>query len=166
MRTSLLECGLCKNGHAMSRLIHLLLVFILAMVSAAPALAQPPTLLAPILLSAAETKGTVATLDADGVQRIRIVGGEYFFKPARVIVRANRPVEFLVSKEAGKLPHNLVIEAPAAGVRVKEDLSTEAKKISFTPTAPGTYPFYCGKKLLFFASHRERGMEGALEVVP
>jgi plastocyanin len=150
----------------MSRVIRLLLVFILAMLSAAPALAQPPTLLAPILLSAAETKGTVATLDADGVQRIRIIGGDYSFKPARVIVKANRPVELLVSKEAGMVPHNVVIDAPAAGVRVKEDLSTDAKKISFTPTAPGTYPFYCDKKFLFFASHRERGMEGALEVVP
>lgn len=166
MRTSLPECGLCQNGHAMSRLVRLLLVLILAMLPAAPALAQPPALLAPIMLSAAETQGTVATLDADGVQRIRIVGGEYFFKPARVIVRANRPVELLVSKEAGMVPHNLVIDAPAAGVRVKEDLSSDAKKISFMPTAPGVYPFYCEKKLLFFASHRERGMEGALEVVP
>jgi hypothetical protein len=29
----------------------------------------------------------------------------------------------------------------------------------------GEYPFYCSKKLLFFKSHREKGMEGMLEVV-
>ena len=33
-------------------------------------------------------------------------------------------------------------------------------------TAVGKYPIYCSNQLLFFASHRERGMEGVLEVVP
>lgn len=127
-----------------------------------------PLILAPIALPGAETQGPahVATLDADGVQRIRIVAGEYFFKPARLVVKANKPVELLVSREDGIVPHSLVIDAPAAGIRLKEDLSTEAKRITFTPTTPGIYPLYCDKKLLFLASHRERGMEGALEVVP
>jgi len=40
------------------------------------------------------------------------------------------------------------------------------RKMNFTPTVAGVYPIYCDKKLLFFASHRERGMEGALEIVP
>jgi hypothetical protein len=67
-----------------------------------------PLLLAALALSGAEAQGAihVATADDDGVQRIRIVAGEYFFKPARLTV------------------------------------------------------------MLFFASHRERGMEGVLEVVP
>ncbi len=127
-----------------------------------------PLILAPVALSGAETQGAVhvATPDADGVQRIRIVAGEYFFKPARLIVKANMPVELLVTREAGIVSHNLVIDAPAAGIRVKEDLSTEARKINFTPTVAGVYPLYCGKKLPFLASHRERGMEGVLEVVP
>ena len=56
--------------------------------------------------------------------------------------------------------------APEAGIAVEEDLATEVKKIAFTATAVGKYPIYCSKKLLFFASHRERGMEGVLEVVP
>ena len=60
----------------------------------------------------------------------------------------------------------LFINAPEAGIAVAEELATEPKKITFTATAVDKYPFYCGKKLLFFASHRERGMEGVLEVVP
>jgi plastocyanin len=36
--------------------------------------------------------------------------------------------------------------------------------VRFTPTHPGTFVFYCDKKLLFFKSHREKGMEGRLEV--
>lgn len=108
----------------------------------------------------------VATVDSDGVQRVRIVGGEYFFKPNRIMVKVNVLVEFSVSREAGVVPHSLVIEAPAAGIAVDEDLSTEVRKLTFTPTARGTHLIYCKNKLLFFKSHRERGMEGILEVVP
>lgn len=108
----------------------------------------------------------VAKVDPDGVQRVRIVGGGYFFKPYHIIVKVNVPVELSASREAGIVPHNLVIKAPEAGIAVEEDLATDIKKIAFTATAVGKYPFYCSNKLLFFASHRERGMEGVLEVVP
>lgn len=108
----------------------------------------------------------VAKVDPDGVQRVRIVGGGYFFKPYHIIVKVNVPVELSASREAGIVPHNLVIKAPEAGIAVEEDLATDIKKITFTATAVGKYPLYCSNKLLFFASHRERGMEGVLEVVP
>ena len=108
----------------------------------------------------------VAQVDPDGVQRVRLEGGGYFFKPNHIVVRVNVPVELLASREAGFVPHDLVIQAPEAGISVEVDLAAEPKKIAFTPTTIGKYPFYCGQKLLFFASHRERGMEGVLEVVP
>jgi plastocyanin len=123
-------------------------------------------LAAPLLLAALALSGAaaqVATGD-DDVQRIRIVAGEHFFKPSRLTVKVNKLVELLVSREAGIVPHNLMIDAAAAGISIKEDLSIEPRKIAFTPTAAGVYPFYCDKKLLFFASHREKGMEGILEV--
>ena len=122
---------------------------------------------APAAAFAQEQKDVyVAQADPDGVQRVRLEGGGYFFKPAHIVVRVNVPVELLASREAGFVPHDLVIKAPEAGISVEVDLAAEPKKIAFTPTAVGKYPFYCGKKLLFFASHRERGMEGVLEVVP
>jgi plastocyanin domain-containing protein len=108
----------------------------------------------------------VAKPDADGVQRIRIVGGSYFFKPGHIVVKANVPIELLASRESGITPHNLLIQAPEAGVAVEADLATDPKKILFTATKPGKYPIYCSKKLPFIAGHRERGMEGVLEVVP
>lgn len=104
--------------------------------------------------------------DADGVQRIRVISGSYFFKPDRIVVKANVPVELLASRESGITPHNFVIQAQEAGVMVDEDLATDPKKIAFTPTKAGKYPFYCSKKLPFMAGHREKGMEGVLEVVP
>jgi plastocyanin domain-containing protein len=105
-----------------------------------------------------------ADVDKDGVQRVEIVGGGYFFAPNRIIVKVNIPVELKVRKESGLVPHNIVIRAPEAGIDFEESLSTDPKIIRFTPTKAGTYPFYCSKKLLFFESHREKGMEGVLEV--
>jgi plastocyanin domain-containing protein len=122
---------------------------------------------APVVAFAQDPKEVyVAKVDPDGVQRVRLEGGGYFFKPNHIVVKVNVPVELLASREAGITPHDLVIKAPEAGIDVEVDLAAEPKKIAFTPTAVGKYPFYCGKKLLFFASHRERGMEGVLEVVP
>ena len=104
--------------------------------------------------------------DADGVQRVRLVAGSYFFKPHHIVVKANVPVELTASRESGITPHDLVIRAEEAGINVKEDLASDAKKIAFTATRPGKYPIYCSKKLPFMAGHREKGMEGILEVVP
>ena len=106
-----------------------------------------------------------ATIAADGVQHVRIEGGSYFFNPGHVIVKVNIPVELAVSIEKGWIPHTFVIQSPGAGIAVDESLSSDVKNIRFTPTAAGKYPFYCRNKLLFFASHREKGMEGVLEVV-
>ncbi len=106
-----------------------------------------------------------STIATDGVQHVRIEGGSYFFKPRRVIVKVNVPVELMVSVEKGLIPHTLVIQSPDAGIAVDEKLSSDAKAIRFTATAVGKYPFYCKNKLLFFNSHREKGMEGVLEVV-
>jgi len=108
----------------------------------------------------------LAKVDPDGVQRVRIEGGGYFFKPNHIVIKVNVPVELLASRETGVVPHNLVIKAPEAGISIDEELAAEPKKVTFTATAVGKYPFYCSNKLLFFASHRERGMEGVLEVVP
>ncbi len=101
----------------------------------------------------------------DGVQHVQIDGGGYFFKPNHVIVKMNVPVELAVSVEKGLIPHTFVIQSPEAGISVDEKLSSDAKTIRFTPTAVGKYAFYCKNKLLFFRSHRAKGMEGVLEVV-
>src|SRR3970040_1519538 len=91
-----------------------------------------------------------ATIEADGVQHVRIEGGGYFFKPDRVIVKVDVPVELTVSVEKGLVPHTLVIQSPEAGISVDESLASDARNIRFTPTAVGKYPFYCRNTLLFF----------------
>jgi plastocyanin domain-containing protein len=116
-------------------------------------------------IAMAEMEANRATIDDDGVQRVVILGGGYFFKPDHVIVKVNVPVEMVISKEDGFIPHNFIIEAPEAGIEVDESLSSDPKVVKFTPTKVGKYPFYCSKKLLFFEDHREKGMEGVIEVV-
>ncbi len=107
-----------------------------------------------------------ATTSTDGVQRIEILGGDYFYDPDHIIVKANVPVEITIKKDSRIVPHNITIEAPEAGIEVSESLSRTPEVIRFTPTKPGKYVFYCTKKLLFFKTHREKGMEGVLEVRP
>ncbi|MEQ6290681.1 quinol oxidase [Vogesella sp. GCM10023246] len=106
-----------------------------------------------------------ARLDSDGVQRVQIVGGSYFFRPAHVIVKAGVPVELSVQMEQGMIPHSFVLEAPQAGLALRTELAVQPRVLRFVPAVTGRYPFYCAHKLLFFASHRQRGMEGIFEVV-
>ena len=109
---------------------------------------------------------TVVPIDQDGIQRVEIEGGSYFFKPDHIVVRINIPVELKVSKESGLIPHNIVAISREAGIAFQENLSSTPKSIRLTPTKVGTYPIYCSKKAPFSKSHREKGMEGVIEVVP
>jgi plastocyanin domain-containing protein len=106
-----------------------------------------------------------ATIDADGIQRVHLVAGSYYFKPELIVVKVAVPVELIVRRESTLVPHSLVLNAPEAGIAIDEELSTEPTTVSFTPKAVGRYLFYCDKQLLFFKSHRARGMEGVLQVV-
>jgi plastocyanin len=108
----------------------------------------------------------VAKPDVDGVQRVSVRAGSYLFKPSYIVAKVNTPVELLASRERGIVPHNIVIRDQDAGIVVEQELATEPSKIAFTPKKVGKYAFYCTKKPPFGASHRDRGMEGILEVVP
>jgi plastocyanin domain-containing protein len=106
-----------------------------------------------------------ATIDSNGVQQVEIVGGEYYFEPDHIIVKVNVPVELTFKKTPGVTPHNIIISAPDAGIDLNEDVSKDSRTIKFIPSKTGKYAMYCDKRFLFFKSHRERGMEGVLEVV-
>ena len=121
--------------------------------------------LAPLLSAARGAEKVVrATVGGDGVQRVEVVGGSYFFAPNHLIVAAGVPVELTVRKEKGLVPHDIVLKAPEAGIDFRVPLDAKPKVIRFTPKRAGVFPFYCDKRLLFFESHRERGMAGVLEV--
>lgn len=106
-----------------------------------------------------------AGVDADGIQRITMKGGDFFFAPNHIVVKKDIPVELSITKEGGIVPHNIVMDSADAGIQFDVALGKEPAVIRFTPVRAGTYPFYCTKKFLFFKSHRERGMEGVIEVI-
>lgn len=112
----------------------------------------------------AETADYTAEIGSDGVQKVQITATSYSFTPNHIIVRVNVPVELSVKKEAGLVPHNITLTAFEAGIKFLESLSTEPVIIKFTPTKAGSYAFFCDKKAPFSKSHREKGMEGILEV--
>lgn len=110
-------------------------------------------------------KKVVVPIAEDGVQRIEITAGSYYFDPNTIVVKVNVPVEFVIKKAPGATPHNIALKAPEAGIDIQLSLSTDPQKVKFTPTKTGKYEFSCTKKLLFFKSHKDHGMYGFLEVV-
>lgn len=113
----------------------------------------------------AEVKTFTATVNEKGIQSVEIKGGDYYFEPNNIIVKVNVPVELTVKKAPGYIPHDIVMNAPEAGMSFKVDFNKEGSIVKFTPTKTGKFPFFCDKKLLFFESHRKKGMEGTIEVV-
>ncbi|MHB8054866.1 MAG: cupredoxin domain-containing protein [Candidatus Aminicenantales bacterium] len=110
-------------------------------------------------------KRMVAIIGDDGVQRVDVIGGSYYFDPNVIVVKVNVPVELQVRKEGGAAPHNIVLKAPEAGIDFSVSLKTTSTSIKFIPTKTGKFPFACTHKFLFFKSHADRGMQGVLEVV-
>lgn len=111
-------------------------------------------------------KRFVATVGSDGVQHVEVIGGEYYFDPNYIVVKVNTPVELKVKKAEGYVPHDIAVKAPEAGIDFKADMGKEWQSITFTPTKVGKYEMVCDKRLLWFKSHKDRGMDGFIEVVP
>lgn len=98
-------------------------------------------------------------------QRVEISAGSYYFRPDRVVVEKDVPVELVLESESYITPHNFVIDSPEAGMEVRAKLTRTPTTVRFTPTRTGEYPFWCDNKLLFFESHRAKGMEGTIVVI-
>ena len=101
----------------------------------------------------------------DGIQRATIILDSYSYTPNHLIVQAGKPVELLLTSITTITPHNFLLKNEAAGLSIEREVkSGRTVTLQFTAMRPGTYTFYCDKKLLFFQSHQEKGMEGTLEV--
>lgn len=110
-------------------------------------------------------KRRLASVGEDGVQRLEVTGGEYYFAPNYIVVQRNKPVELKIRKVAGFIPHNIIVKAPEAGIDFNVSMAKEFQVIRFTPTRVGKYPMSCDKRFLWFQTHREKGMEGIIEVI-
>ncbi|MBU6433747.1 MAG: cupredoxin domain-containing protein [Nitrospirae bacterium] len=107
----------------------------------------------------------VVPVAADGVQRAKVMLDSYSYTPNHLIVEAGKPVELTLISVTTIIPHNFIIKDPAGSLSVEQDVSAgKTVTIRFTPTQPGIFPIYCDKRLWPLPSHRDKGMEGKLEV--
>jgi heme/copper-type cytochrome/quinol oxidase subunit 2 len=107
----------------------------------------------------------VISVAEDGVQRATITLDSYSYSPNHLIVEAGKPVELMLTSVTTMIPHNFIIKDPTGRLSVEQDVSAgKTVTITFTPTQPGIFPIYCDKRLWPFPSHRDKGMEGTLEV--
>lgn len=117
-------------------------------------------------MAAAEGNETTANavLGDDGIQRLEMIAGSYFFEPNHIIVKQGIPVELSIKRDSKLVPHDFVLKIEASGIAIKEKISKKGTLIRFTPDVAGEFPFYCGLKFLFLKNHRDKGMEGVVEV--
>jgi heme/copper-type cytochrome/quinol oxidase subunit 2 len=102
---------------------------------------------------------------ADGMQRATVTLDSYSYTPNHLIVEAEKPVELTLISVTTITPHNFIIKDQSGSLFVEQDVSAgKTVTIRFTPTQPGTFPIYCDKRLWPLPSHRDKGMEGKLEV--
>ena len=120
------------------------------------------------LMCAVFASSPIAAVAADtDAQKFTIHLSDYRFHPDVIEVVAGRPVELTLVNDDKITPHNFTLEAPDAGMDLKANISAgKSATLRFTPRTAGGYVFYCNKKLPFMKSHRERGMEGKLDVRP
>jgi heme/copper-type cytochrome/quinol oxidase subunit 2 len=107
----------------------------------------------------------VIPVAADGVQRATVMLDSYSYSPNHLIVEAGKPVELTLTSVTTFTPHNFIIKDSAGSLSVEQDVSAgKTVTITFTPPQPGLFPIYCDKRLWPLPSHRDKGMEGKLEV--
>ena len=117
------------------------------------------------ILSDASAAVVALEPDEQGIQRGRIEMDSYSYSPNELSVQAGKLVELTFRNNATFAPHTFVLDDSAANLQVQVEVSAgQSKTVQFIPKQPGSFTFYCDKKLLFFKSHRERGQEGHLQV--
>jgi plastocyanin len=128
---------------------------------------SPILLILAVLCFAGSVLNPHELLAVTPTRSIAVKMGDYRFTPDEITVRAGETVQLQLTNTDSLTPHNFTLKAENAGLDVDTDVNAgKTETVDITPLVPGTYKFYCNKKLLFFKSHRDRGMEGTLIVSP
>ena len=90
------------------------------------------------------------------VNEISISLNEFSFTPSSIQIKEGENVR-LVVRNTGQFPHDLVIEGLALNTPLLNP--GESAVLDFGVSLTGSYTFYCS-----VGDHRERGMEGILQV--
>lgn len=107
----------------------------------------------------------VVSISPDGVQRATVILDSYSYSPNHLVVESGKPVELTLTSRTTFVPHNFVMQELSAGLSIEQDVGAGKTIIAkLVPTQPGLFPFFCDKRLWPMPSHRDKGMEGLLEV--
>ncbi len=89
-------------------------------------------------------------------QKVTVVAKEFSYTPNKITVKIGQPVQLLLDNK-GVIEHDWVVDR----FKVKTGLVQPGKSATatFTPTAKGTFEFYCS-----VPGHKEAGMKGTLVV--
>ncbi|MBI2886778.1 MAG: cupredoxin domain-containing protein [Chloroflexi bacterium] len=125
------------------------------------------------LLAVAALVGLGCGVESAAPQPLVVLANDSFrFEPDTLTVQSNRPVRIAL-KNTGALGHDLtIVGMPSTEIRSSQaHPGTPQNAVSahvgpkqegsliFTPTAQGTYEFYCAEP-----GHKEAGMKGTLQV--
>ncbi len=104
-------------------------------------------------------------ISQDGVQRVTVILDSYFYSPNHLVVESGREVELTLISITMITPHNFIMKDSAGSLSVEQDVGAGKTVVArFVPTQTGLFPFFCDKRLWPMPSHRDKGMEGLLEV--
>ena len=98
-----------------------------------------------------------------GVQLVDVDVHSFYFKPNRIVVQADRPVDITLHFKSFFVPHNFTCVDGEAGITMSVGAGfmsfKRTKHARFTPKKPGEYEFFC-----HVDGHHKKGMEGTLVV--
>ena len=98
---------------------------------------------------------------------IEVTLGDYRYMPSSIQLIVNQPVVLHLINVDSFTPHNFTLQDASDGLDVNIDIPAgESVKVNLMPLVVGSHTFYCKKKFLFLDSHREKGMQGTLTVIP
>jgi heme/copper-type cytochrome/quinol oxidase subunit 2 len=107
----------------------------------------------------------IVSISPDGVQRATVILDSYSYSPNHLVVESGKPVELTLTSRTTFIPHNFVMKELSAGLSIEQDVGAGKTIIAkLVPTQPGLFLFFCDKRLWPMPSHRDKGMEGLLEV--
>jgi plastocyanin len=104
-----------------------------------------------------------ARTNSQGIQVVDVDVHSFYFKPNRIVVEVDKPVDVVLHFKSLFVPHNFTCVDPDAGISASVGAGFmsfhRTKHARFTPTKRGEYEFFCHVK-----GHHEKGMEGTIVV--
>ncbi len=115
------------------------------------------------------SSGSINWLHAEAgyIKVIEVTLGDYRYMPANIQLMVDQPVVLRLVNVDSFTPHNFTLKDASDGLDVNVDIPAgDSVDVSLMPLVAGSHTFYCKNKFLFTDSHRERGMQGTLTVIP